>query len=137
MTKQTLGNVCLCVVAGLLLAWDGDTAVPPGTNLVLVPLGSYSNSVPFYLPNGTNAPTMTNNPDIWEGFSAANNNFLWTSNRTVALALSNIISLAPTTVANATNTTWSQGAGLVCVDTNYVYVSVGTNRWKRVAVSTW
>jgi hypothetical protein len=52
----------------------------------------------------------------------------------VPLALPALL-LTPTTVTNATDP--AAGPGLVCIDTNYVYVSVGTNRWKRSALSTW
>lgn len=110
---------------------------PPGTNLVLIPLGGYSNSVPWYLPAGTNAPAATNNPMGWEAFHCANNNWLWASNRLGLLATTNVLSLAPLSVSSATNTTWGRGAGLLCVDTNYVYVSVGTNVWKRVGLTNW
>ena len=41
------------------------------------------------------------------------------------------------TVTNSNSTTWGYGAGLVRVDTNYLYVSVGTNAWKRAALSGW
>jgi hypothetical protein len=51
--------------------------------------------------------------------------------------LNAILRLTPRTVTNSTDTTWGTGAGMVCVDTNYVYVSVGTNRWKRAALSAW
>ena len=130
LSRSLICLVALCAVA--VLAID-----PPGTNLVMAPLGVYSNSVPWYLPDGTNPPAITNNPNGWEVFHAYNNDFLWTSNRTRALELSNVVSLSPTTINNATNTTWSRGAGLVCVDTNYLYLSVGTNRWKRVGVTNW
>ena len=42
-----------------------------------------------------------------------------------------------TTPTNSTATTWGHGAGVLLVDTNYVYVSVGTNQWKRAALSSW
>lgn len=41
------------------------------------------------------------------------------------------------TITNATGTTWGRGAGLFCADSNYVYISVGSNAWKRAALSTW
>jgi hypothetical protein len=41
------------------------------------------------------------------------------------------------TVTNSNSTTWGLGAGVMRWDTNYVYVSVATNRWKRAALSTW
>jgi hypothetical protein len=66
--KQKLASILLAL--GCLSA----IADPPGTNLVLVPLGSHSNSVPFYLG------TWTNNPVGWEAFSAINNDFIYTTN---------------------------------------------------------
>jgi len=41
------------------------------------------------------------------------------------------------TVTNSTDTTFGYGAGLMIFDTNYVYVSVGTNLWKRAALASW
>ena len=117
MTKLTSAAIRLSCVLGAvcltLAPWRVAATDPPGTNLVLIPLGSYSNSVPFYLPNGTNAPTMTNNPLGWEAFSAVNNGFLWASNRLRPILLTNVLALAPITVTNATNTTWSRGGGFI------------------------
>ena len=44
---------------------------------------------------------------------------------------------SPLTVTNSTDTTWGYGAGLFTWDTNHVFVSVGTNLWKRAAISAW
>jgi hypothetical protein len=41
------------------------------------------------------------------------------------------------TVTNSTDSTAGWGAGVMKWDTNYIYVSVGTNQWKRAALSTW
>jgi len=41
------------------------------------------------------------------------------------------------TVTNSTDSTGGRGAGLIRWDTNYLYVSVGTNQWKRAALSSW
>ena len=38
------------------------------------------------------------------------------------------------TIANATDTGI---AGEVCWDSNYLYVCIGTDTWKRVALTTW
>ena len=48
-----------------------------------------------------------------------------------------VLQLTPRTVTNASDSTWGNGSGLVCCDSNYVYVSVGSNVWKRVALSSW
>ena len=54
-----------------------------------------------------------------------------------AFTLAQLLQLSPRTITNRTDTTWGYGAGLVCVDSNYLYLSVGSNSWKRVAVGTW
>jgi hypothetical protein len=51
--------------------------------------------------------------------------------------LSALLSSAPRTITNATDTTWGKGSGLLTWDTNYLYISVGSNQWKRAALSTW
>jgi len=51
--------------------------------------------------------------------------------------LNGVLAMTQRTVTNATSTTWGRGAGMLCVDSNYVYVSVGTNVWKRSSLSTW
>jgi len=56
---------------------------------------------------------------------------------TTTTTISSVFALLPRTVTNSTDSTFGLGAGVVCVDTNYVYVSVATNRWKRAALSAW
>lgn len=51
--------------------------------------------------------------------------------------LSCLLRLTSTTITNANSTTWGKGAGLVCTDSNYLYISVWTNSWKRAALATW
>ncbi|HEX4350094.1 MAG TPA: tail fiber domain-containing protein [Verrucomicrobiae bacterium] len=41
------------------------------------------------------------------------------------------------TVSHATDSTSGHGAGLIRWDANYLYLSVGTNQWKRAALATW
>lgn len=43
----------------------------------------------------------------------------------------------PTTITNASQSTWGHGAGLMVWDTNFIYVSVGTNQWRRATLSAW
>jgi hypothetical protein len=43
----------------------------------------------------------------------------------------------PFTVTNSTDSTFGYGAGLLRWDTNYLYISVGTNQWKRVGLNSW
>ena len=40
------------------------------------------------------------------------------------------------TVSHSTNSTFGFGAGLMTCDTNYFYVSVGTNAWRRISIPT-
>jgi hypothetical protein len=40
------------------------------------------------------------------------------------------------TPATASNSTFGYGAGLLAGDTNYIYVSVATNAWRRLAIPT-
>jgi hypothetical protein len=47
------------------------------------------------------------------------------------------ISQSSRTIVNSTDSTFGMGAGMMCWDSNYVYVSVGSNLWKRAAISTW
>jgi hypothetical protein len=46
------------------------------------------------------------------------------------------IAFATNTITHSTNSTYGYGAGLMTCDTNYVYVSVGTNAWCRLAIPT-
>jgi hypothetical protein len=43
--------------------------------------------------------------------------------------------LTPTTITNSSSP--AAGVGLICADTNYIYVSVATNQWHRAALSAW
>ena len=52
-------------------------------------------------------------------------------------SLSALLQGTTRTVTNSTDSTFGYGAGLICADTNYIYVSWTTNGWKRVALSTW
>lgn len=40
------------------------------------------------------------------------------------------------TITASTNSTFGYGAGLMTCDTNYVYVSIGTNNWRRITIPT-
>jgi len=51
--------------------------------------------------------------------------------------LSGVLSLPPVTITNAFMTTWGRAGGLLCMDTNYLYISVGSNAWKRASFSAW
>jgi hypothetical protein len=45
--------------------------------------------------------------------------------------------LLPGTVLNSTDTTFGQGAGIIRFDANFIYLSISTNLWKRVALTNW
>lgn len=53
------------------------------------------------------------------------------------VVLGSVLQCAPWTVSASTNSTFGQGAGLIRWDANYLYVSTGTNQWKRAALSAW
>ena len=46
------------------------------------------------------------------------------------------VNFATNTVSHSTNSTLGFGAGLMTCDTNYFYVSVGTNIWRRISIPT-
>ena len=54
-------------------------------------------------------------------------------------AIQDLAARQPTagTVTNSTDGTGGHGAGLIRWDANYLYVSVGTNQWKRAALTGW
>lgn len=57
--------------------------------------------------------------------------------RTAEWGKTSPVAVTPTTPASSTDTTNGYTGGLIVADGNYIYVSVGTNTWKRVAISTW
>jgi len=57
-------------------------------------------------------------------------------NPTNGVLSANFLLLAPGTIATSTNSTFGRGAGLMTGDTNYIYISVGTNAWRRISVPT-
>ena len=54
-------------------------------------------------------------------------------------AIQDLSSRLPTagTVTNSTDSTSGHGGGLIRWDANYIYVSVGTNQWKRATLTSW
>lgn len=44
--------------------------------------------------------------------------------------------IVPTTITNSSSSTYGFGAGLIGVDTNYLYISVGFNSWRRISIPT-
>lgn len=89
--------------------------------IIHIPLGSKATNQPYWATSpGTNQVVG------WQAWQAVETNFV---------ALTNV--WAGHSVTNATNTTWGYGGGLLRWDTNYLYVSIGTNAWKRVAITNW
>ena len=74
----------------------------------------------------------------------ANLNWRMTTNVAALSALSptngvatvSLVLLTPKTITSYTNSTFGYGAGMFCADTNYLYLSTGTNRWRRLAWET-
>jgi len=130
---------------------SGADIAQSGTNLVVtVPTNGLSAAprlqVTHYMitPNWTwmtNTPTViTNNYVFTFAPPWADDGFFltYTASTTPGTAtIAGLLQLAPRTIATSSSTTWGYGAGLVTVDGSYIYVSVGTNSWKRAALSTW
>ncbi|MEN6533323.1 MAG: hypothetical protein ABFD89_06645 [Bryobacteraceae bacterium] len=133
-------------VTGVSIVLDGT-----GTNCVVsAPTNGLTASPRLQLSHNLTPPVwayMTNTPSI------IGTNYVWTfpfpypdmaflmtmvpSASPGVVTLASVLQLAPRTITNSTATTWGYGAGIVCADTNYVYVSTGSNTWKRAALSTW
>jgi hypothetical protein len=67
---------------------------------------------------------------------AANTTQLNFINPSNGLLTANYLLLAPVTIATSSSSTYGRGAGLITGDTNYIYISVGTNAWRRISVGT-
>jgi len=81
---------------------------------------------PYYISNSTGTAYSISN-----AFNLVNSNFsILNTNKWPSINGTNAY-----TVTNATDPAWS--AGLLRWDTNYLYLSVGTNSWKRVAITNW
>ena len=109
-------------------------AVAPTLKLshYLVPLNwSYMSTTPTN--SGTNWVFSFVTPYVDSAFVAA----VVPSANPGVFSMAAVLQLTPRTVTNASDSTWGNGSGLVCCDSNYVYVSVGSNVWKRVALSSW
>ena len=89
----------------------------------------------------TNVPSVIGTNYSWtflkpysdEGFLIA----ITTSANQPAVKLGGLVGLPALTIAASNSTTWGYGAGYACADTNYLYVSVGSNLWKRAALTAW
>ena len=55
---------------------------------------------------------------------------------TNGVATASFVLLTPQTITSSTNPTFGHGAGVLCADTNYLYLSIGTNHWQRLAWGT-
>ena len=89
----------------------------------------------------TNSPSIIGANYVWTvPLPYSDMGFLMTVVPSVSpglITLSGVLQLAPRTITNATASTWGYGAGILCADTNYIYVSVGSNSWKRASLSSW
>ena len=78
----------------------------------------------------------------WNNDQDTNISRIATNSANIGLLFTNppsvpFIQLRTFTVTNSTDPTFGRGAGIVTADTNYLYLSIGTNLWKRVAVTNW
>jgi hypothetical protein len=123
-----------------------------GTNLLL---DIYqTNLLAVWFIESTTNLSLVNSWATWTNYSMATNTGVVTfttpilqgedqrfyrgrGNSTNSVTVNAPLVLPITTPASSTATTYGHGAGVVLVDTNYVYVSVGTNAWKRAALSSW
>jgi len=69
-------------------------------------------------------------PDVDYGFFKV----VEDSGAPVVASLKGVLEMTPRTITNSNASTWGKGAGLICVDANYIYISTGTNTWKRAAL---
>lgn len=128
--------------------WLTNSAEVSGTNWMLsIPTNGLGSTPRLLTAPATNQLSWTYATNQ-AGVTGTNYVFTWPTNGSVGLykavvepdfpgviRLTDLLKLFPRTVTNSTDTTWGNGSGLVCVDSNYVYISVWTNLWKRVALS--
>lgn len=114
--------------------------VQAGTNLALPSSGFFNFSPALYT-------VSTNSGKISYTIPKANcsANYEWfripalqmaTMIVTPPLILQNGLVFVANTITSATNSTLGYGAGMVACDTNYIYVSIATNLWRRIAIPT-
>ena len=81
-----------------------------------------------------------NDNDNWLASQSISNRLAIAATRTNAVFTNTVsapfLLLASYTVTASTNSTFGRGAGMFAVDTNYLYISVGTNNWGRVSIPT-
>jgi len=99
----------------------------------------------------SNQPSSAVDWAAWQGWRAFSTNFhladarlkaleggmTVTSTNPPVISLSGLLSLPSRTIPSNTASTFASPPPLVCADSNYLYISVGTNLWKRAALSTW
>ena len=118
---------------------------------------SYSTNLFYALTYTTNIYIGTNGTDttgdnyhIW--VTKINHNTTWLSSqnnsRIADIAViktncvfTNVVSmpfglLTQYTVTNSTNSTFGYSAGLIALNTNYLYFSIGSNAWRRIEIPT-
>lgn len=123
-----------------------------GTNLLLT-MNSNTLAGGYQILSGTNLLTAAN-WGTWTNYTATNvagvvtltiplnlsqpmQFFSAQTGNQSALVLNVPLVLGVASITNSSSSTFGYGAGLLQCDTNYLYVSVATNRWKRAALTTW
>lgn len=121
-------NVVISIAqTNLLAGWQFQTS----TNLELAAGFTTSTNYLMATNSGIVTFTVTIDPAIAALF------FRIVYPGTPVVTIPGLLALQPRTVTNSTDSTFGLGAGMVLIDTNYVYVSAATNRWKRAALSAW
>ena len=130
-------------IIALVLTFCTIVAADTNNVMIFIPFvgtNSTRTNLPAWWDDGTNRTGVS----PWQFAQAVNENFTRHSNLLAGVSghlvnspTNSLAKWEPLTIPDATNTTWGYGGGLMCMDSNYVYVSVGTNAWKRTPLSAW
>lgn len=138
LSYATITSIKMTNTTVWLTIWTNGVSAPPApqwskslSNPSWQTLSGVTNTYPT--ASGTNYTISFQRPDATNAFIRV----AMASDQPNFARLSALLSTAPRTVTNATDTTWGNGSGLLTWDTNYVYISVGSNQWKRAALSSW
>ena len=117
---------------------DGDTDSHPGLEL------SEDGTRKWIVYNNYTNDNLTfkTNSDIIMSITQAGNVGIGTQNPIVALDVNGGLRIQSDSIAVSNSKTPSSAsdtgqAGQICWDTNYLYVCVASNTWKRIALSSW
>lgn len=123
-----------------------------GTQRLAISTTAITSTLPVLVPNGTaGAPSIAFSSDTDTGFFldsgfvklAVGGVQAITFNSSDGLSVGSLVVDGTNPVridgdaAPASASATAAQAGIMRVDTNYIYVSTGTNTWKRVAIATW